>query len=622
MGITRQAVYKVDNGTDYDTIYFETEASMVKTLNGNTVEEQLKSHGSQLSINIKDYGAKGDANYYNAIDSQYYKDALFTTLATDDTVAFQNAIDYIKLNGGGTLYVPNGRYILTAVDLCSNLTIKGQSWDAILKQKVGFLGRWANPNYPPSTYPKKVDALFMLNGNDILPSVNDQNIHISDLQFEGNSVESGFFETLNLIAMFAVDNVIIERCKFVAPQGDGILFITNHIESYISNITIRDCFFDGVNYQNRQGISFMAGDHILIENCYFTRLTKTTMPGAIDFESNMDTWGIVRNVTIRHNRFYKIGETYNNKPAIMIVLDNNPNVVATQENFNIYDNFFEECTMVTLRGRVNVTQAMKSNNIHIERNQGTNVYASFLVGTSKGVYIRNNTINGSKYGASLGSSREDNTDISMDIYVENNEFYNDSQSAGYGMVVRSGSYFYIRNNKFQDSGKIDGTMGYTIYLSGDVTNLHVDENQFISTGNNMKFGIYGSGSYSTDWKLNSFNGNAYTGAGALGSLPARKHIGDIYFNGGVNIKLSSTSIPNDFPIGETIIYANDSGLPTVNKAGTLRTTKTGTSGTSEYSSTIQYFLPYSGHASMIYWRYSNLSGTAWDSWYKLTGILA
>lgn len=41
MGMIKQAVYKVDNGTDYDTIHFETVASMVKTSDGSDVEAKL-----------------------------------------------------------------------------------------------------------------------------------------------------------------------------------------------------------------------------------------------------------------------------------------------------------------------------------------------------------------------------------------------------------------------------------------------------------------------------------------------------------------------------------------------------------------------------------------------------
>lgn len=44
-------------------------------------------------VSVKDFGAKGDG-------------------ITDDTAAFSAAIDYLKIRGGGTLYIPHGRYLL------------------------------------------------------------------------------------------------------------------------------------------------------------------------------------------------------------------------------------------------------------------------------------------------------------------------------------------------------------------------------------------------------------------------------------------------------------------------------------------------------------------------------
>lgn len=74
-------------------------------------------------INVLDYGAVADANYYNEADGQYYKDEAFTILPTDNTDAFREAL----LNASGkTLYIPAGRYmILGTLWVKSNTIIQG-----------------------------------------------------------------------------------------------------------------------------------------------------------------------------------------------------------------------------------------------------------------------------------------------------------------------------------------------------------------------------------------------------------------------------------------------------------------------------------------------------------------
>src|ERR1039458_7274723 len=55
-------------------------------------------------FNVLDYGAKGDAS----------------TLATD---AFRATIPAAKSAGGGTIYVPPGKYISGPIELFSNMTL-------------------------------------------------------------------------------------------------------------------------------------------------------------------------------------------------------------------------------------------------------------------------------------------------------------------------------------------------------------------------------------------------------------------------------------------------------------------------------------------------------------------
>ena len=63
-------------------------------------------------VNVKTFGAIGNANFYNTSSKRYYTDNTSTTLPHDDTDAFTNAINYAKDNNIHTLFIPKGNYYL------------------------------------------------------------------------------------------------------------------------------------------------------------------------------------------------------------------------------------------------------------------------------------------------------------------------------------------------------------------------------------------------------------------------------------------------------------------------------------------------------------------------------
>ena len=81
-----------------------------------------------LFVNVLDFGAKGDALYYDNVNFKWYKDKDKTLEPTDDSEAIQNAINYAEENNIHTVYFPDGHYY------CKNKSF------VINSSKLMFLG--------------------------------------------------------------------------------------------------------------------------------------------------------------------------------------------------------------------------------------------------------------------------------------------------------------------------------------------------------------------------------------------------------------------------------------------------------------------------------------------------
>ncbi|MEJ5106645.1 glycosyl hydrolase family 28-related protein [Chryseobacterium sp. MYb328] len=295
-------------------------------------------------VNVQWFGAKGDG-------------------ITEDTHAVQLAVDFLKNIKGGTLFFPKAKYVIQSVDFIgkeySNISIIGNQ--AVIKQKIGIKRYIDNcPVYPSGSntpeYPRTgendiclwngykertssrhtgMDGVFVFNSkayreyNDINAI---KNIKIKGIRFESqNNVTEDFDELMSQVVLCGVSNVLIEECEFIQFYSDGITIlgsINEHPDTkrcYNGYVEIRNCLFDGVNCNNRQGVSVYYCDRSLIENCTFKNITRSAepgepgaMPGAIDYES--DSVNIYqRSAIVRNCYFENIGGSLG---AISILIHN------------------------------------------------------------------------------------------------------------------------------------------------------------------------------------------------------------------------------------------------------------------------------------------------------------
>lgn len=253
---------------------------------------------SATSLSVSDFGANGH-------DTK------------DDTFAFQRCADKLADLGGGTMEIPIGNYFISHIKFFgkkySNISIQGNGSiiNQIIPEKRVSVenGRWWT-----FAERKAADGCFVFDAgvsyqqNDIFSI---KNIVINDLTFFSDVKKNKFDELLHQISAHGVSDFTVKNCKLIGFLGDGIAinasidYIANR-NAYNKDIKIINCTFDGVNKDNRQGVSIYYADGFVIENCIFKNITRVDMPGAIDLEPN-DDLQILRNGMIKNCTFENIG---------------------------------------------------------------------------------------------------------------------------------------------------------------------------------------------------------------------------------------------------------------------------------------------------------------------------
>lgn len=366
--------------------------------------------------------------------------------STDDTTAWQNTINASHFLGRPIL-VPAHTYSVNSLTGFANMFILGTPGKSILKQRTAA-------NYVMSFNPG--------NGGTTNVSGNLTNITLNGITFQGRSVENGLDEHWHLLNLNAVSDVLINGCRFLSPQGDGIYLGSGNIasiERHNRNVSVLNCIFDGINKSGRNGIGIIDVDGFLVSGCYFTRLTHSTEPGAIDFEPDpTDTFHIIKNAVITNNRFYDMG---GNVGVINILIQANFNIRPF--NFTISNNSFDLCptpAFVATQNAITNTTSTFPYQITFSGNTVTNTIRPFTITGIKGIDIIDNWFlnngNPGLIGFNSGVYQ-----VCIDVTLANNYFRD------IGISVFSATNLWIRNNQFLDcaGAAIDFSSGSSSYVS-------------------------------------------------------------------------------------------------------------------------------------------------------------
>ena len=396
---------------------------------------------SEVTLNVKDFGAKGDS-------------------VTKEAVSIQKALDKIKTTGSGKVFIPKGKYLIEKpLQVYQNTTVEIDESAELITDSAGtasnmFInGEFKNIGYS-SLY--NGDGNITIRGGTI--NVNQQTrtaisfSHGSSIKIEGvyfkNVVDNHFIELSavqdvlvtgcsfvnfknvdtagrNYVEAIQIDtntssafpafgaydntpvkDVIVEKCYFgsdsTAPTGFGAIATGVGSHGSVNNvwntgITVRDCVFDGLTYCGVRGAKW---NDSLIENNRFYNCAR-----AISFETISGDNQSYKKVVIAGNSLYgcgsasdaiKVTGTSTNK-VIGVQIKNN-HIENTNSAYNpvsvLYaDSLFVESNFSTSARRL--LYSYKCTNISLKNNKGNTLgYNAFYISFCDDIAVSENVFSG------------------------------------------------------------------------------------------------------------------------------------------------------------------------------------------------------------------------------------
>ena len=565
------------------------------------------------AVSVKDFGAVGDG-------------------VTDDTAAVQACVDAAKNGTNKTIRIPAGTYLVSHIDMIglaySNLTFIGEGMPTF-KFKLPAGGRQTIPGYPNPTFARSnlADGIFVLDANVANQFTNDAN-SIKNVTFIGikwmmDVVTDGFDELMHCVCASGTSGLYFDHCQFVGFMGDGLAVcrgrgtgpVVGALPSYgyNANTVVTNCIFDGINKDNRQGISIYHCDGFTIMDNVFKNTTRSNMPGAIDIESDSDST-TTRCGLITRNTFDNIGGFAG--IAILPRLNSTVPMRQIEVSYNVFTNITGGSWVANVYAAAGQLPNTKSCNFLFSHNQCVNVGYAFVIRQLDGVIVRNNTF---KNATSTGVYQVDscnNTQLIENDFDAVAATPASPNLAGLGITSTGNNRVDVIGNRFYN-------MGWTaMFVSKGGIGL-VADNEFISSTNANPWCVFSAAGTVSEWEPTTFANNHLAGTFATGSNGANSVNKLLWIQGG-NIPSSwaqPAATPEAFDYGTTVFEsvgswpepASDPGAG--NRNGMLVTTRV-KNATS--ISVTQYFYPsYNNTALPVYYRHA-ASNTTWQNWRKFS----
>ena len=444
-------------------------------------------------------------------------------------------------------------YLTDTITMKANLTLCGNGRASIIKQNTT-----SGDSYGTLFVESDSDATYI------------SNIVIRDLQIRGPADTPVFSEQEHLISVRGVKDFLVENCLIKGFRGDAIYLGGDNIAGggvrHNQDVRISGNVFDGVNNENRQGVTVVDGDRIKISSNAFRNCTKSTMPGAIDVEPNLET-AIIRNISIVNNTFDGvIGAVGVIDIDIRVYYDAAAHPLTTQpEQILISGNIIRNCASApyAIFVRDNGTPYTRGLGLVISNNV---VSRGILLSNADGILVSNNSI-----GSSLIMTAVETTNVTNNTFI------------GYGAYgAYNTGYIYV-------TGSSNGGIAITGNFFPDGTVYAVDQ---------------GNGTISGATCI--YRDNYHPSPAAHGFLAwVTDNTGNIT-NDETADSFNLQTLPDSFPVGRSmaVLNGNTTDFPAgtgASKVGTLIT----------YRPTLTAAYKANTYQELYHWNQDLLKGSYW-----------
>ena len=493
LGVT--AIFLLSNCKDLGESNNNLKKNCVKNTNKTSFNNNDKNNFNgevipkldSIIINVKDFGIIGDGK-------------------KDVAGKLQALMDSLWHNGGGTLYLPEGVYLLkkqkgkfgSLLFPRSNVSIKGEGSKTVLKVADGL--RKFNVIYP-STLTKQDKVSNVSYTNFTVDCNGKKNIYKGEKNTDKNAA----------IGIWHGQNILISGIKVENNSGRQCIVIGNNEYPYtVTNVTIKDCKFNNVG-RNVKGNS-RQNDHSVIY-------------------VQADTVSIQKN-TFTNPKFEDDATAMEIHSSHAIVKDNSVNNYATGMNI--------------------VSSRTDMSNLLVETNIINNIDRGILFYTKNNRSMKNIIIQSNKF--SQISIKSPIIDLSVNVQTpienllfKNNFIENKSRKKSSkkdpppALMIGKATNLEVKNNTFKD---ILGAAIQFGKIGPNILNVKIFDNKYINTNRNIN-----------NKTVLDFNGTGYYKKLILKNnsiINSNKKIIPIKKSNHLKTKTSSTSINNNMINGKPI----------------------------------------------------------------------
>jgi hypothetical protein len=336
-------------------------------------------------------------------------------------------------------------------------------------------------------------------------------ITLQDLTLQGQVESHGFAEHVHLVDLRGVRNARLQRCVLRGFRGDALYLggqAADGTARHNTNVLVIENEFDGINGDNRNAISVVDGDGIVIQRNLFQRCTRANMPGAIDVEPNAQPFHVVRNIFISSNRLRDIG---GNVGAIAIAPARH-RCDTPPSNFMVAHNIVEGCrafaiAFVRMRDDAGSPGTL-THELRVRGNTIANARRGVGLTGVAGAVIENNRISdreGSMVGCVEADQRAD------DVTVRGNHFERCGSAGGVGFSVHHARRLLLQDNHFDDCGNSGPGACALDFRAGTSDGVVLVDNRFSSATGRTRAAIQRQARHRWTAAHNRFTGNELEG---------------------------------------------------------------------------------------------------------------